>query len=127
LSARSDQAIEAIEAIKTKPRSARAGGDPGLVVLVASGIDQCMTARLLHPEALPRRRWYDLQVWKTRRRYQRRVEPLCRLCLAEGVVTPATIADHVVAHGGDWNSFRLGELQSLWEGAAIATPSARIV
>jgi 5-methylcytosine-specific restriction protein A len=29
------------------------------------------------------------------------------------VVTAATIADHVVAHGGDWNAFRFGKLQSL--------------
>jgi hypothetical protein len=33
--------------------------------------------------------------------------------LAAGGVTPATVADHVVPHGGDWNKFLLGELQSL--------------
>ena len=29
------------------------------------------------------------------------------------MVRIATVADHVVAHRGDWNSFRLGALQSL--------------
>jgi hypothetical protein len=33
--------------------------------------------------------------------------------LDAGRVTPATVADHVVAHGGDWNRFLLGKLQSL--------------
>jgi hypothetical protein len=42
-----------------------------------------------------------------------RLEPLCRYCSARGKVTPATIADHVTPHRGDWNAFRLGELQSL--------------
>jgi hypothetical protein len=41
------------------------------------------------------------------------MEPLCRLCLERGRVTPATIADHVTPHRGDWNAFLLGELQSL--------------
>jgi 5-methylcytosine-specific restriction enzyme A len=45
--------------------------------------------------------------------HQLRTEPLCAACLEQDRVTPATIADHVVAHGGDWNSFRLGKLQSL--------------
>jgi hypothetical protein len=40
------------------------------------------------------------------------VEPFCRKCLEKGVVTPATIADHIIPHRGDWNSFLLGELQS---------------
>jgi 5-methylcytosine-specific restriction enzyme A len=73
-----------------------------------------MPARLSHPaETLQWKNWYGLNIWKVRRRHQLRVEPLCRMCLAEERITPATIADHVVAHGGNWNSFRLGELQSL--------------
>ena len=42
-----------------------------------------------------------------------RREPLCARCLDIGRVTLATVADHIVAHGGDWKRFLLGELQSL--------------
>jgi 5-methylcytosine-specific restriction endonuclease McrA len=41
------------------------------------------------------------------------IEPLCRLCLEAGRVTPATAADHVVPHRGDYTAFRLGQLRSL--------------
>jgi 5-methylcytosine-specific restriction endonuclease McrA len=40
-------------------------------------------------------------------------EPLCALCLQCGHVTPATVADHVVSHKGDFTAFKLGELRSL--------------
>jgi 5-methylcytosine-specific restriction endonuclease McrA len=46
-------------------------------------------------------------------RHQLRIEPLCRLCLQAGRVTPAIVADHVVPHRGDYQLFRLGELRSL--------------
>jgi len=49
------------------------------------------------------------------REHQLRIEPLCRLCDQRGLVVPATVADHIVDHCGDWNQFRLGELQSLCE------------
>src|SRR6266404_1730756 len=32
--------------------------------------------------------------------HQLRIEPLCRLCLEAGRVTPATVADHVTPHRG---------------------------
>jgi len=35
------------------------------------------------------------------------------MCLARGITTPATVADHIASHGGDWNAFCLGALQSL--------------
>ena len=35
------------------------------------------------------------------------------MCLAEGQITPATVADHVVPHRCDPECFRRGELQSL--------------
>jgi hypothetical protein len=59
------------------------------------------------------RKWYGLAVWKRRRDLQLLHEPLCRECRKRGKVTPATVADHVEPHHGDWNSFRLGKLQSL--------------
>jgi hypothetical protein len=46
-------------------------------------------------------------------KHQLRVEPLCRMCLAEGKVVAATTADHIEPHGGDINKFWLGRLQSL--------------
>jgi 5-methylcytosine-specific restriction endonuclease McrA len=61
------------------------------------------------------RDWYQLERWRKLRRHQLRVEPLCAMCLVKGIATPATIADHVEHHGGDWNRFILGRLQSLCE------------
>jgi 5-methylcytosine-specific restriction endonuclease McrA len=58
-------------------------------------------------------RWYGTASWQRRRRHQLMVEPLCRLCLEAGRVTPATVCDHVVPHRGDFTAFRLGELRSL--------------
>ena len=74
-----------------------------------------MTARLSNPAAAkdPRRTWYGLALWKTRRAYQLRIEPLCCLCEAEGRITGATIADHFPPHDGDYNAFVLGPLRSL--------------
>ena len=59
------------------------------------------------------RDWYQLERWRKLAKAQLRREPLCARCLNVGRVTPATVGDHVVAHGGDWNRFLLGELQSL--------------
>jgi 5-methylcytosine-specific restriction endonuclease McrA len=42
-----------------------------------------------------------------------RTEPLCRICLEAGRVTPATVADHIEPHRGGYNAFRLGALRSL--------------
>ena len=41
------------------------------------------------------------------------IEPLCRLCLHAGRVTPATVADHDPPHRGDLTALRLGQLRSL--------------
>jgi 5-methylcytosine-specific restriction endonuclease McrA len=51
--------------------------------------------------------------WRTIAKHQLEIEPFCRICLSRAVVTPATIADHVVDRGGVWNAFWTGELQSL--------------
>jgi 5-methylcytosine-specific restriction endonuclease McrA len=56
---------------------------------------------------------YDRKRWNRIRRHQLRIEPLCRFCLERGIVTPATVADHIEPHRGDVNSFFLGKLQSL--------------
>jgi 5-methylcytosine-specific restriction protein A len=59
---------------------------------------------------------YGSAHWRRRAKAQLRAEPLCRLCAANGKVTPAQVADHIQRHEGDVNSFYLGELQSLcWD------------
>jgi hypothetical protein len=46
---------------------------------------------------------------------QLKQRPLCKFCLERGLVTPATIADHVEPHKGNWSAFVTGKLQSLCE------------
>jgi 5-methylcytosine-specific restriction endonuclease McrA len=58
-------------------------------------------------------RWYCTASWQRRRAHQLHIEPLCRLCLEAGRVTPATVADHIEPHRGDYQLFRLCELRSL--------------
>jgi 5-methylcytosine-specific restriction endonuclease McrA len=58
-------------------------------------------------------RWYCTASWQRRRAHQLMIEPLCRLCLEAGLVTPATVADHIEPHRGDFTAFRLGPLRSL--------------
>jgi len=41
------------------------------------------------------RRLHGSGFWKRRARLQLMHHPLCTICLAKGVVTPATVADHV--------------------------------
>lgn len=74
-----------------------------------------MHKRLANPAAVKDWRgvWYGLAVWRTMREHQLSKEPLCAICFEQGCVTPATVADHVEPHLGDWNKFRLGPLRSL--------------
>ena len=58
-------------------------------------------------------RWYCTASWARRRAHQLRIERLCRLCLEAGRVEPASVADHVTPHKGDYNAFKLGPLRSL--------------
>ncbi len=60
-----------------------------------------------------RKTWYSSAKWQRRRRYQLATEPLCAMCLANGVLTPATVVDHVIPHRGDRTKFWLGKLASL--------------
>jgi 5-methylcytosine-specific restriction protein A len=59
------------------------------------------------------RDWYQLAIWRKRAKHQLQVEPFCRFCRDHGKVSRAMVADHHPPHGGDWNTFRLGPLQSL--------------
>lgn len=57
--------------------------------------------------------WYSTARWKKRRALQLQEEPLCRFCQQIGITTPATVADHITPHRGDYDLFFYGDLQSL--------------
>jgi len=72
-------------------------------------------AERLHPDAsspTSHPEWYGRR-WRRRRAAQLGAEPFCAMCLAEGVYTLATVADHIEPHRGDFEKFQHGELQSL--------------
>lgn len=48
---------------------------------------------------------YDRALWKRLRAQQLMANPLCAFCLARGIVTEATIADHIKPHKGDESLF----------------------
>ncbi len=56
---------------------------------------------------------YDSARWHRIRKLQLAEHPLCKFCAERGIVTPATICDHVEPHRGDINKFWVGALQSL--------------
>jgi hypothetical protein len=56
---------------------------------------------------------YNTAAWRRLRQHQLTVEPLCRMCLAEGRTTAATVCDHITPHRGDLDLFWHGDLQSL--------------
>jgi 5-methylcytosine-specific restriction enzyme A len=58
-------------------------------------------------------RWYDSARWRRKSKAWLKLEPLCAMCKAKGMVTAATVADHVVAHRGNERLFWDGELQAL--------------
>ena len=45
-------------------------------------------------------RGYDAK-WRRARKRFLRSHPLCANCLSQGIVTPATVVDHIVPHRGD--------------------------
>jgi hypothetical protein len=57
--------------------------------------------------------WYRTQAWRSRAQHQLQIEPLCRMCGAEGYVESARVADHIEDHKGDPEKFWRGALQSL--------------
>jgi 5-methylcytosine-specific restriction endonuclease McrA len=56
---------------------------------------------------------YGTARWQRLRAHQLQQHPLCRFCLDKGIVTPATVADHVEPHDGDVTRFYTGALMSL--------------
>ena len=51
--------------------------------------------------------WYNRANWRKRQQHQLRVP---EMCLRERRLTPATCADHIEPHRGDYAKFRLGKL-----------------
>jgi 5-methylcytosine-specific restriction enzyme A len=59
-------------------------------------------------------RLYDKAHWRYKRRKQQlRDNPLCVMCLEQGRIELAVVADHKEPHHGDKKLFWNGELQSL--------------
>jgi 5-methylcytosine-specific restriction enzyme A len=56
---------------------------------------------------------YDTKRWRRRAKTQLAFHPLCAYCLQQGLVVPATCADHIEPHKGDARLFFYGALQSL--------------
>ena len=59
------------------------------------------------------RRWYASYEWRRRAHRQMANEPLCAMCLAEGRVVPAEVADHVERVDGDYTRFPPGQAAKL--------------
>jgi len=58
-------------------------------------------------------RLHDKALWHRRARRQLQHEPLCAMCLSDGRIVAARVADHVEPHHGDSIKFWSGKLQSL--------------
>src|SRR6266478_5066398 len=58
-------------------------------------------------------RLHDKAAWHRRARRQLQHEPLCAMCLSEGRIVAARIADHVEPHHNDPHKFWTGALESL--------------
>ncbi len=57
---------------------------------------------------------YQFKAWRALRLEQLQKEPLCRFCKERGIVTAATVADHIEPHRGDLEKFwDASNLQSL--------------
>lgn len=51
------------------------------------------------------RLWYGQKTWKALRATQLHQEPLCKMCIDEGVTKAGDVVDHIVPHKGDWALF----------------------
>ncbi len=80
---------------------------PGCPAIIPGGQRYCPK----HTREAERRRGsaasrgYD-HTWRKEREAELQGEPLCRECLKRGVLTPATVRDHIIPHRGDKVLFR---------------------
>ncbi len=63
--------------------------------------------------AKPWRAWYGTKQWREIRAAQLAAEPYCRRCKGAGLLTRATVCDHVQPHRGNWERLIAGPFQSL--------------
>jgi 5-methylcytosine-specific restriction protein A len=56
------------------------------------------------PQAQQRQKLYDRQ-WRKQRVYFLQRHPLCVMCQSEGIITQATVVDHIEPHKGDERLF----------------------
>lgn len=56
---------------------------------------------------------YNTRAWKVARQRQLQDEPLCRMCRDDGLITAASVCDHIEPHKGDRVKFFAGPFQSL--------------
>jgi hypothetical protein len=73
------------------------------------GLQQCLRLRVVGI--------IFIAMWRKRAKHQLRSQPLYEMCLKEGRINAATIADHIEPHKGDQQKFFFGELRSLCEAA----------
>ena len=59
------------------------------------------------------RTWYGSGRWKALRLRQLQVQPLCSMCEKKGLLTAATVCDHITPHRDDEDLFWRGPFQSL--------------
>lgn len=77
---------------------------PGCPKLVPSGSYYCEEHKRLHLRENSTKRGYDSKWRKARARYLK-VHPLCVRCQEKGILTKATVVDHIVPHRGDKTLF----------------------
>ena len=53
-------------------------------------------------------KWHSTYRWQQHRLRQLQQQPLCAMCLTQGKVTAATVADHITPHKGDYELFGMG-------------------
>jgi len=103
-----------------RPRTAKACVEPGCAALVYGGrycaqharaSQRAQDAKRLQDQ--PWRRWHWTARWRAIVAAQLRAQPCCATYAREGVITVATVCDHVVSHRGDPHLFWHGESQSL--------------
>lgn len=64
----------------------------------------CEVHRRLFARENAASRGYDGK-WRIARERYLRKNPLCVKCMAEGVITPATVVDHIIPHRGNQKLF----------------------
>ncbi len=56
---------------------------------------------------------YGSHRWRMRALRQKKEHPICAMCLKDGLIKQASVADHIEPHNGDKVKFFNGPLQSL--------------